>query len=56
MKLSSLVAYKNLLDNLTPIDAIPLTHEKLGPVLHTVSTHGIQFNDLAQELQADYNH
>lgn len=56
MKLSSLVAYKNLLDELTPIDSIPLAHEKLGPVLHTVVTHGVQFNDLAQELQNDYNH
>ena len=54
MKLSSLVAYKNLLDDLTPIDVIPLTHEKLGPVLHTVATHGIQFNDLIQELKDDY--
>jgi len=56
MKLSSLVAYKNLLDNLTPIDAIPLTHEKLGPILHTVATHGIQFNDLIRELKDDYEH
>jgi hypothetical protein len=55
MKLSSLLAYKAILDDMTPLDTAPIAHETLAPVLHTVKTNDLQFSNLTERLQQQYN-
>lgn len=55
MKLSSVVAYKNHLDDITPLDTAGLTYDKLGPVLHSVQTSEVQFDNLTKMLDDDYH-
>lgn len=54
MKLSSLIAYKNLLEGMIPLDTVPLAHDKLAPVLYTVQSNEVQFANLTEQLEADY--
>jgi hypothetical protein len=54
MKLSSLIAYKNLLEEMIPLDTVPLAHDKLAPVLYTVQSNEVQFANLSQQLEDDY--
>jgi hypothetical protein len=54
MKLSSLIAYKNLLEEMIPLDTVPLAHDKLAPVLYTVQSNEVQFTNLTEQLEADY--
>lgn len=54
MKLSSIIAYKNQLDSMTPLETSPLAYEKLGPVLHMVKSHDIQFASLTDQLNKEY--
>jgi SAM-dependent methyltransferase len=55
MKLSQLVAYRSLLEDLTPRDADRAIESVLGPVLHSVQSSEIQFPKLAAELQENYH-
>ena len=50
MKLSELVAYRKLLDDLTPTDTDDFVKSKLGSVTHVVSNHPLQFPDLTENL------
>jgi len=54
MKLSSLIAYKNLLEEMIPLDTVPLAHDKLAPVLYTVQSNEVQFANLTEQLETDY--
>ena len=54
MKLSQIIAYKNQLENLTPLETSPIAYEKLGPILHTIKSHDIQFANLTDKLDQDY--
>lgn len=54
MKLSSLVAYRNHLESMLPIDTAPLAHDRLAPVLHRVETDDFQSPELTNQLKLDY--
>jgi hypothetical protein len=54
MKLSSLISYKSLLEDMIPLDTVPLAHDKLAPVLYTVQSNEIQFTHLTEQLEANY--
>lgn len=55
MKLSKLVAYRNKLDTMTPIDSAPLVHDKLAPLLHEIKTSEFQAIDHVEQLEKNYN-
>ena len=50
MKLSELVAYRTLLDDLTPTDTEEFVKIKLGSVIHVVENHVLQFPELLTNL------
>lgn len=54
MKLSRLVAYRNHLESLLPIDTAPLAHDRLAPVLHRIETDDFQSPELTNQLKLDY--
>jgi SAM-dependent methyltransferase len=54
MKLSSLVAYRNNLESMVPVDSAPFVHEKLAPILHEVKTGVFQTPEIAEQLERDY--
>jgi hypothetical protein len=54
MKLSQIVAFKNYLEQITPLDAPGLIYEKLGDVLHCVQTRDVQFSNLTNVLGNNY--
>ena len=54
MKLSSIIAYKNKLDNLTPLDTTPLTHDKLTPLMNIVKENELQFTNLTEQMIENY--
>jgi SAM-dependent methyltransferase len=54
MKLSSLISYKSLLEDMIPLDTVPLAHDKLAPVLYTVQSNEIQFTHLTEQLESNY--
>ena len=54
MKLSQIVAFKNYLEEITPLDAPGLIYEKLGNVLHCVQTRDVQFSNLTDVLGNNY--
>jgi SAM-dependent methyltransferase len=56
MKLSYIVAYKNLLEVMTPLEATPIAHNKLSPMLTVVQSHEIQFRNLTNQLNNDYRY
>lgn len=56
MTLSEIIAYKNLLDSLTPLEAIPLAHTKLRPILNIVTNNEIQLPRVSEQLTTDYNY
>lgn len=55
MLLSELIAYKTRLERMLPLDTAPLMHDKLAPLLHEVVENSIQFPDLTDQLQDQYN-
>lgn len=54
MKLSSIIAYKNKLDDLTPLDTTPLTHDKLTPLMNIVKDNELQFTNLIDRMNENY--
>ena len=54
MKLSSLLVYKNILSEMTPLDTAPLAHDKLAPALHIVKNNDLQFTNLSERLEQQY--
>lgn len=54
MKLSALVAYRNKLASMTPIDTAPLVHENIAPILHEVKVNEFQSPDITDQLERDY--
>lgn len=54
MKLSEIIAYKNLLDDSTPLDTTPIAHDKLSPILNMIKSHEVQFPAITEELDRDY--
>lgn len=55
MKLSSLIAYKTVLEGMMPLDTAPIAHKTLAPVLHTVKSNDVQFLNLTERLQSQYD-
>jgi SAM-dependent methyltransferase len=56
MILSDIIAYKNLLDASTPLEAVPLAHNKLRPMLNLVKGNEIQVPGLADQLEKEYGY
>lgn len=56
MKLSEIIAYKNLLDEMTPLNSAPSVHDILNPILTVVKNKDIQFEYLTQQLQDHYRY
>ena len=54
MKLSQIVAFKNYLEKITPLDTAGLIYEKLGDVLQHVQTRDVQFSNLTDTLGNNY--
>lgn len=54
MKLSSLIAYRNLIDKLSPQDTDIMIRSHIGPLMHTIDNHEIQFPDIFDQLENDY--
>jgi SAM-dependent methyltransferase len=54
MKLSQIVAFKNYLESITPIDATRLVYENLGNVLHSIQSRDVQFDNLTRLLEHNY--
>lgn len=51
MKLSDLVAYRNLLNEHFDINSRDVVNQTMTPVQHIIETHDIQFPELLQELK-----
>ena len=56
MKLSQIIAYKNLLDSITPLNSSPLVHDILNPILKVVESGELQFEYQTQQLQQHYRY
>jgi hypothetical protein len=54
MKLSDIIAYRNHLDEATPLNGVLVAHDRLAPVLHTVKSNDIQLTHLVDRLSRDY--
>ena len=54
MKLSEIIAYKNQLDAMTPLDFTPSTHEKLAPILQAVKSYDVRDENLISQLERSY--
>jgi len=54
MKLSDIIAYKNHLDEITPVNGVLVAHDRLAPVLHAVKSNDIQLTHLVDRLTQDY--
>jgi hypothetical protein len=54
MKLSSVVHYKNHLNDVTPAESAVIAHDKLAPVLHSVKSEDVQFDHLTETLEQNY--
>jgi hypothetical protein len=54
MKLSDIIAYRNHLDEATPLNGVLVAHDRLAPVLHTVKSNDIQLTHLVDRLSQDY--
>jgi SAM-dependent methyltransferase len=54
MKLSTLIAYRALIDQLSPQDTDLMIRSHVGPLLHAISEHEIQFPELVQQLEKDH--
>jgi len=55
MKLSTLISYRRHLEDFKVDRARGALEQAMGPVLHSVTTHQIQFYDLSDQLIADLN-
>jgi SAM-dependent methyltransferase len=54
MKLSDIIAYRNHLEESTPLNGVLVAHDRLAPVLHTVKSNDIQLTHLVDRLSQDY--
>lgn len=54
MKLSDIIAYKNHLDEITPLNGVLVAHDRLAPLLHAVKSNDIQLTHLVDRLSQDY--
>jgi SAM-dependent methyltransferase len=54
MKLSQIVAFKNYLEEVTPMDTAGVIYDKLGDVLNSVQSRDIQFENLTSLLENNY--
>jgi SAM-dependent methyltransferase len=54
MKLSEIVAYRNHLDENTPLNGALIAHNQLSPILQTVKSNDIQLTHLVDRLDQDY--
>ena len=54
MKLSDIIAYRNHLDEATPLNGVLVAHDRLAPVLHAVKSNDIQLTHLVDRLSQDY--
>jgi len=54
MKLSSLLVYKSILEEMLPLDTAPLAHDTLAPAVHIVKTNDLQFSNLTERLEQQY--
>ena len=54
MKLSSLLVYKAVLEEMMPLDTAPLAHGTLAPAVHIVKTNDLQFSNLTERLEQQY--
>lgn len=54
MKLSTLVHYKNLLEKYVPSDIPSVINGQVGHVRYVISDHAIQFPELIQKLDLEY--
>jgi SAM-dependent methyltransferase len=55
MKLSTLVAYLNQLDDLLPLQGQAAVHQSLEPMLHLVQSSSVQFADNTVDVLAKFN-
>jgi hypothetical protein len=56
MKLSEIIAYKNLLDASTPLEGTPMAYERLNPILTVVKNSNVQIPNLTNKLDNDYRY
>jgi hypothetical protein len=54
MKLSDIIAYRNRLDEATPLNGVLIAHDRLAPLLHTVKSSDVEFTHLVDRLSQDY--
>ena len=55
MKLSELVAYRTLIENVTPVDIEEVTKKMLGPSLHYIQSSSLQIPDKTGVLESKYS-
>lgn len=55
MKLSELIAYRQLLDDYQPRDSREKLEQTVGPIRHVVESHNIQFPELKGQLDKVYD-
>jgi hypothetical protein len=56
MKLSSIINYRNLLNQLDPNDTDLWVQSHIGPILHGIVSSPVQFPNLLQQLNQDRTH
>ena len=56
MKLSEIIAYKNLLEASTPLEGTPLASDRLNPILTVVKNSSVQVPNLTTKLEDDYRY
>jgi SAM-dependent methyltransferase len=56
MKLSQIIAYKNYIDEITPLNSTPLAYDILNPALKIVESSEIQFSHLTHRLRNTYQY
>lgn len=54
MKLSEVIAYRNRLEKMVPLDTAPLVHDKVAPLLYEIENSHIQFPELTDYLKSQY--
>ena len=54
MKLSTIIAFRNQLESMIPIDTATLVHDKLAPILNQIEVNEFQSPELTQQLRNDY--
>lgn len=54
MILSQVVAFKNHIEDMTPLDTALIAHGKLAPILHSIKTSDVQFPFLTEQIDNNY--